>query len=120
LMMMSSNGIQRADIRLDPPDLGSMSIRVQVQNDQAQVTFQVQNPQARDMLEQALPRLREMMAEQGIQLTDGQVNDQQQGQQQSGHSNDSSHAHDETPEWQLEVALNTSEPLTPGRVDFYA
>jgi flagellar hook-length control protein FliK len=73
LITMVSKGIQQAEIRLDPPELGQMMIRIQVQGDQTQVHFQVAQHQTRDLLDQALPRLREMLAAQGMQLADGQV-----------------------------------------------
>lgn len=78
-----SNKLQAADIRLDPAHLGSMQIRLNLQHDQAQVHIHVQNPQAREMLEQTLPKLRDMLAQQGIQLGQSQISQQQSGQQQS-------------------------------------
>ncbi|OFC68927.1 flagellar hook-length control protein FliK [Alteromonas confluentis] len=69
-----------AEIRLDPPELGSMQVRVNVSGDSASVNFVVQSPQARDALAQAEPRLREMLAEQGISLGESFVNQQQQGE----------------------------------------
>ncbi len=69
-----------AEIRLDPPELGSMQVRVNVSGDTASVNFVVQSPQARDALAQAEPRLREMLAEQGISLGESFVNQQQQGE----------------------------------------
>jgi len=124
LMFMVNNGVQRAEIRLDPPDLGSMSIRVTVQNDQAQVNFQAQNPQAREMLEQAMPRLRELMEQQGLQLADSGVSEQHQQQADSnGAGTSQGEAGSDTAEdaaWQGEIALDNGEPLVPGRVDFFA
>lgn len=121
VMLMLGNGIQRADIRLDPPDLGSMSIRLSIQNDQAQVSFQVQNPQARDSIEQALPRLREMLEQQGLQLAGSDVSEQGKGGH-AGTEGDGSAAGQQAQaeaDWQVEVALNAGEPLEPGRVDFF-
>ena len=69
-----------AEIRLDPPELGSMQVRVNVSGDTASVNFVVQSPQARDALAQAEPRLREMLAEQGISLGESVVSQQQQGE----------------------------------------
>ncbi len=69
-----------AEIRLDPPELGSMQVRVNVSGDTASVNFVVQSSQARDALAQAEPRLREMFAEQGISLGESVVSQQQQGE----------------------------------------
>ena len=75
--MVNSNNLQ-ADIRLDPPELGSMQIRVNVSGEAASVSFVVQSQQARDVLEQATPRLKELLEEQGIELGQSSV------QQESG------------------------------------
>lgn len=80
VQMMMSKNLKHVDIRLDPPDLGRMQIRMSLNNDSATVHFTVQNQQTRDMVDQAMPRLREMLSQQGIQLADTSV--QQQGQQQ--------------------------------------
>ncbi|WP_298768901.1 flagellar hook-length control protein FliK [uncultured Shewanella sp.] len=73
LITMVSQGIQQAEIRLDPAELGQMMVKIQVQGDTTQVEFQVTQAQTRDLIEQALPRLKDMLAEQGMQLSDGQV-----------------------------------------------
>lgn len=81
VMMMISQGKQEVQIRLDPAELGSMFIKVQVQQDQVQLNIQTQVGLSKDILEQNMPRLREQLAQQGIQL--GEANVQQQSQQQS-------------------------------------
>lgn len=79
--------LDTVEIRLDPPELGNLQIKLHLNQDQAQVGIVVQNSHARELLEQTLPRLREMLAQQGIQLGQTQVqqqSQQQQGQQQQG------------------------------------
>ena len=73
VIAMINNGLGQVEIRLDPPELGHMLVKIQVQQDQTQVQFQVANPAARELLEQATPKLREMLAEQGMNLADSQV-----------------------------------------------
>lgn len=80
-MMMSKN-LKNIDIRLDPPELGRMQIRLHMNGDGAGVHFTVANHQARDMIEQSMPRLREMLSQQGVQLGDTSVQQQSSGQQQ--------------------------------------
>ncbi|MBM4855229.1 flagellar hook-length control protein FliK [Vibrio parahaemolyticus] len=86
VQMMMSKNLKNLDIRLDPPELGRMQIRMTMNNDLANVHFTVTNPQARDVIEQTLPRLREMLAQQGMQLADSSVQQQSSGQQQSGYA----------------------------------
>jgi flagellar hook-length control protein FliK len=76
VMWMSSKGIKEATIQLDPPELGSLQIKVGVNQDQAQVSFTVQNASVREALDQQSMRLREMFAEDGLNLTDVDVSDQ--------------------------------------------
>lgn len=117
-IMMSKN-IQRADIRLDPPELGSVHIRVNMNGEQASVQFQAQTQQARDALETTMPRLREMLEQQGINLADTQVGEQsKEGNRtaggQAGEASDSE-------DWAVEgeIALEEGRVLADGQVDFY-
>ncbi|PWI35103.1 hypothetical protein DI392_02150 [Vibrio albus] len=81
VQMMMSKNLKNIDIRLDPPELGRMHIRMTMHGDGASVQFTVANHQARDMVEQAMPRLREMLSQQGVQLADTSVQQQNSGQQ---------------------------------------
>ncbi|EOX1812263.1 flagellar hook-length control protein FliK [Vibrio cholerae] len=82
VQMMLSKNLKNIDIRLDPPELGRMHIRMNMQGDGATVHFTVANQHAREALEQTMPRLREMLAQQGVQLGDTSVQQQSAGQQQ--------------------------------------
>lgn len=87
-MMMAKN-LKYVDIRLDPPELGKIQIKLTINQDQASVQFTVNNPQTRDIVEQAMPRLREMLQQQGLQLAQSSVQ-QESSQQFSGNQNNSS------------------------------
>ena len=80
-MLSISN--KEAEIRLDPPEMGSMQIRIRSDAEQAQINFVVQNQQAKEALEQSMPRLREMLAEQGIDLGESTISYGQSGSEQS-------------------------------------
>ncbi|SDH52537.1 flagellar hook-length control protein FliK [Vibrio xiamenensis] len=86
VQMMLSKNLKNIDIRLDPPELGRLHIRMNMNGDAASVQFTVSNPQARDMIEQSMPRLREMLTQQGLQLADTSVQQQSAGQQQSSYA----------------------------------
>lgn len=83
VQMMMSKNLKNIDIRLDPPELGRLQIRMNMTGDGATVHFTVANQQARDVIEQSMPRLREMLAQQGLQLGDSSVQQQSSGQQQN-------------------------------------
>ncbi len=93
VQMMMSKNLKNIDIRLDPPELGRMQIRMNMNGDGATVHFTVANQQARDALEHSMPRLREMLAQQGVQLGDTSVQQQSSGQQQNRYAaNEQSHS----------------------------
>ena len=77
LSVMNQNGVQTARLQLYPEQLGPLEVRIQVEDDVAQVWFSAQHGQTREALEQALPRLRELFADQGLQLIRSDVGDGQ-------------------------------------------
>lgn len=125
LVTMVSQGIQHAEIRLDPPELGQLMVRVQVQGDQTQVQFQVAQHQTRDLVEQALPRLKELLAEQGLQLTDSQVSQQDSGSgnAEEGRTETEQEGYDqELDDFSADESLLSSNQATSYRsgIDYYA
>lgn len=133
IQMMMAKNLKQVDIRLDPPELGKIQIKLSINNDQATVQFSVNNNQTRDMLEQAMPRLREMMQQQGMQLAQGSVHQessqsfaqhqQNSPQQEAGFSSamggnrgEVSDAHDEIADTATELYITERND----RVDFYA
>ncbi|WP_232504280.1 flagellar hook-length control protein FliK [Shewanella benthica] len=125
LVTMVSQGTLHAEIRLDPPELGPLVVRIQIQGDQTQVQFHVVQPQTRDIIEQALPKLREMLAEQGLQLTDSQVSQRDSGKDQgeAEHSERSQEGYDvELDEISAdESLLSLNQPSSyRSAIDYYA
>jgi|AntRauTorcE11897_2_1112592.scaffolds.fasta_scaffold01021_15 flagellar hook-length control protein FliK len=120
---MQARGMQIAEMRLDPPDLGNLRVQIKMQGDQASVIFQSPNAQARDLLENALPRLKEMLEEQGLNLADASVSeesysqegDQEQGEGSSGQGPGLAEGGEAGEE---ETISYFEEPL--GLVDYYA
>lgn len=80
IAVMQSRNMKIADIRLDPPELGALRIRIHMQGDQANISFQSPHAHVRDALEQSMPRLRDMLAEQGMDMGEANVADQQNGE----------------------------------------
>ncbi|MGI1671206.1 MAG: flagellar hook-length control protein FliK [Neptuniibacter sp.] len=78
-VMVAAQNANVAQIQLDPPELGSLNIRVQINQDQVSLNFTSPHAHVRDAVEQSLPRLREMFAEQGLALNESSVSDQQSG-----------------------------------------
>lgn len=82
VLWMASQKLSSAELRLDPPDLGPMQVRVSTHQDQVSVTFTSPQAAVREALDQNANRLREMFAEQGLDLVDVNVSDQS-GQEQA-------------------------------------
>lgn len=78
---MSTNDIQRADLVLNPAELGRIEISLTHENGQMNAHFASHNPEVRATLEEALPRLREQMASAGLQLGHAGVGTQTPGRQ---------------------------------------
>ncbi len=73
LVWMSKEGIQNAQLRLTPAHLGTIEVKISIQNDQANISFMSQHGAVRDVIESSLPRLREMMQEAGVRLEQANV-----------------------------------------------
>ncbi|ENX3945638.1 flagellar hook-length control protein FliK [Photobacterium damselae] len=131
VQMMAAKNLKQIDIRLDPPELGRMQIKLSLHDDnQASIQFQVAHQQTRDLIDQAMPRLRELLLQQGMQLAQTSVHqetsqqfsqhfNQQSGQDSSafgsgGHSDGSHDGHDDGTI--IEGYVTTSSD----RVDYYA
>jgi flagellar hook-length control protein FliK len=91
VVWMAREGIQEASLKLNPANLGPVEVKLNMHNDQANVLFIAQNAATRDALEQALPRLRESFEENGIQLADADVAEQEfeQENEETSNKNDS-------------------------------
>lgn len=89
VMWLSSQNLKSAEIQLDPAELGRLEVRVNLSQDQAQVTFASPNASVREALEGQMHRLRELFTQQGMSLAEANVSDQSlsrgwQGQGEEG------------------------------------
>lgn len=77
VLWMVKNETQSAELRINPPDLGPVEMRVTLNgNDQASVSFASPHAGVRDALEAAFPRLRDMLGTNGLVLADVSVSAQ--------------------------------------------
>jgi len=74
--MLISQRNSLARIHINPPELGPVEVRLNVNHDQASVQFLSHSSQVRDALEQSIPRLRDMLESAGIELSDSHVGEQ--------------------------------------------
>lgn len=73
LSQLAESPQARANIRLNPPQLGPMQIEVHVDGDRAVVQLAVHHDMTRDALEQAMPKLRAQLESSGFSSIDVSV-----------------------------------------------
>ncbi|GAA0222383.1 hypothetical protein GCM10009084_05420 [Marinomonas primoryensis] len=121
---VSRDGGHTAHIRLDPPELGSLTVKISVDSDSnTQVSFVAATPQARDLLEGQMGRLREMLAQQGMDLSRADVDVSQQdtsnAQDRDNYQNNTANQNDIVDSDDELIANNVSYVSASG-VDYYA
>ncbi len=73
ILWMSNRSIPAAEIKLNPQHLGPISVRVDMNQDQATISFAAQHGSVRDALEASIPKLRDMLSSQQLNLIDVNV-----------------------------------------------
>ncbi|WDE13240.1 flagellar hook-length control protein FliK [Thalassomonas haliotis] len=124
VMIMINQKIQQVEIRLDPPELGNMHVRVNLQNEQAAVNFLVQSQQAKEALEQGMGKLKDMLSQSGVDVGDTNVAQQQQGSgdngQGFGHGQQGNGRENHGFEQQELVMQASLQQVSASGVDYYA
>ncbi|HEX5757466.1 MAG TPA: flagellar hook-length control protein FliK [Arenimonas sp.] len=99
LQWLVDRRIGHAEIRVVPPDLGVIEVKLQIDGDQVKVEFHSSSSEVRQALEAGLPRLRELLDAQGLTLAQSDIGKQARergqdaqagGDRRSGALNDAS------------------------------
>ncbi|MFT7561680.1 MAG: flagellar hook-length control protein FliK [Flavobacteriales bacterium] len=121
VMQMSAKNLSFAEIQLDPPELGQLQVRVNMNAEAVSVSFVTANPQVREALEQGSARLRELFEAEGMNLVDVDVSGGEEQHAEGSHSNGNSIGGDtddgeliDTVEHQMELKIDD------GRLDAFA
>jgi hypothetical protein len=67
-------GIERAEITLNPRELGPIRIELSLSGENASIAFSATQPETRAAIEQTLPILRNLLSEHGLALAQTSVN----------------------------------------------
>ncbi len=78
--------LSSAEILMDPPELGPLSVKISNNRGETNILFQVTNPATKEVIEDNLAKLKELLADQGINLGDTQVEQQQHNEKNDGSS----------------------------------
>lgn len=90
---MANQNIQQAQIRLNPPELGMLEVRINIgQDQQTHISFSSPHSQVRDALESSVPRLREMFGDNGLTLGDVDVSQHSMAEQQQSQQDADEHS----------------------------
>ncbi|MFG6429274.1 flagellar hook-length control protein FliK [Roseateles sp. LYH14W] len=71
--LLAVDGVQHAELQLNPADMGPVSVQIVVDGNQAQVSFHALQAETRQALEQSLPDLAAALQGQGLTLSGGGV-----------------------------------------------
>lgn len=123
VMWQGQQGIKNATIRIHPEDLGPLEISIKVINNSASVNIISHSQQVRDVIDQSVSRLHTMMAEQGINLSefnvDSDAGTRQFAQQHEGSAQEEITYLNETEEDVLFTPVkNKAKPQ--GVIDYFA
>ncbi len=84
LMTVSKNNL--AEIRMDPPDLGSIQVKISHTANETNLQFQVNHQDTKQAIEASIQRLKESLAEQGFSNVNVDI---QHGEQPKNHDKES-------------------------------
>lgn len=73
--VLARDGVQSAELHLNPGDMGPISVRIEIDGQNAQVNFGVDHVQTRAIVEAGLPELASALREAGLTLTGGGVSE---------------------------------------------
>jgi flagellar hook-length control protein FliK len=123
LNVMVRDGVDHAQLKLNPTEMGPIEVRISLDGTQAQVDFSAAHPATRQALQDAVPALASALRENGLTLTGGGVFDQ--AREQRGEDRpDGSRSASGTPATPLDSATGMAvAPRLPrgrGVVDLYA
>lgn len=84
LTLLVQDGVQQAQLHLNPAEMGPVAVQIQLDGQQAQISFHAEQAETRQVLERSLPELAAALQAQGLTLSGGGVFQQSGQQAQSG------------------------------------
>jgi len=126
LALMKTNGINKASLKLNPPELGKLEISLEMNDDNLNIVFSSKNSQVRETIDISTNKLQQMFTKDEVSSVNITVNSQagndagressQQEQQRTlGDIGKLNQAEDE-----VETVVNVVEKKNNSMVDYYA
>ena len=123
LSVLVRDGIEQAQLKLNPAELGPIEVRISIDGSQAQVDFSAAQATTRQALQEAVPALAATLRESGLTLSGGGVFEQPRDPRNEARG-DSPRGSGREPEGPREAALAglapASLPRARGVLDLYA
>ncbi len=120
--LLAKDGVQNAELHLNPADMGPISVQITLDGTQARVDFGADSASTRQLIESGLPELASALREAGLTLTGGGVS-----QHAGGRSGQNSQDDQRTSDDGLLPSSNSPAQVAPstkrisvGSVDLYA
>jgi len=124
VVWMVDKDAQVAELRINPPELGPVEVRLTLTQDSASAEFVSPHAEVRAALEGAIARLRESLAEAGIQLGEASVSAESFSSRSDAHAqNRNAHAGNRDASFSHRDAFSSTiapAPLMRGLVDVFA
>jgi len=92
LSLLAVDGVQEAQLHLNPAEMGPVAVQIVVDGQQAQISFHAEQAETRAVLEQSLPDLAAALRDSGLTLSGGGVFQQPARDQQAQASAQRAHA----------------------------
>ena len=86
ISVLAKDGVQQAELHLNPADMGPISVQIALDGTQAQVNFGADSAATRQIIEGGLPELAAAMRDAGFTLSGGGVHQQAQGRREGSSS----------------------------------
>lgn len=132
IQWMVNQNISRAEIRLNPANLGPIEVRIDMSDDQINMAINSRHAVVREAMEMALPKLREMLDADGLNLAEADISQHSFAQQRefesagNGSAFGNGEAENGTGDLELEAgelngtaAMHLTEGNLDSMVDYY-
>lgn len=84
IALLGAAGMERAEIQLQPRELGPIRVELSLNGESARIAFSATQPETRQAIEQSLAILKDLLAERGLSLGQASVSDGRAGHDADG------------------------------------
>lgn len=118
--VLAKDGIQRAELHLNPAEMGPISVQIAIDGTQARVDFGVDSSTTRQIIESGLPELAASLRDAGFTLAGGGVSQQSREKHEGGQGEPRFGMPGERGRDEVVATQRVSVRVPQGAVDLYA